>query len=44
MASAWWLHERVVRMMRRGGPLRDEPDDDVSEPRPIDACALLADR
>ena len=36
------VHERVVRMMRRRGLLRDEADDEGAEPRPIDACAQLS--
>jgi len=36
------VHERVVRMMRRRGLLRDEVDDDVPEPRPLDGCAQLS--
>jgi hypothetical protein len=36
------VHERVVRMMRRRGLLRDEGDDEVTEPQPLDACAQLS--
>lgn len=36
------VHERVVRLLRRRGLLREQPDDEPSEPAPIDACAQLS--
>ena len=36
------VHQRVVRMMRRRGLLRDEADGDVAEVRPLEACAQLS--